>query len=425
VISRTSTFSYKGKDVPLRQIAEELGVAHVLEGSVRKAGNRVRISAQLIEAKSDAHLWSETYDRTMEDVFVIQDEIAADVVDQLKITLLGDVPTTKGVDPEAYALYLQARHTERMGSADAYEEALSHFESALAIEPDYPAAWDGLAGVYVNQAGKGLRSRASGYALAREAAKEALAINPEYAPAHGRLGWIAMREDGDLATAALRFQRALELAPSDLDILSNSAVLLAELGRTGKALTIQEYKAERDPLDPNSHSRLAAEYLYARRWDDAMASCRSALRLSPDMLAGHFLMGYALVMKGDPHRALERFAMEQSEMLRDYGETMAAHALGQEDKSTAKLRQFVEQWGDDLPGHAASLCGLLGEVDQAFQWLERSLESERPGIAAVDDPGLDSLRSDPRWISLLQRMGKSPEQLDGIEFDVTLPRSRS
>ena len=196
VISRSSAFSYKGKDVKLAQVAKELNVAHILEGSVRKAGNKVRITAQLIEARSDTHLWSNTWDRELDDIFAVQDEIAAAVVEQLKITLLGEAPKAKEVNPEAYALFLQGRQLRRQSTREGFEQAITLFQQALAIDPNYAAAWEQLAAVYVNQAAQGLRPLAEGLRLAREAATKALAIDPDFAPAHGRLGWIAMTFDG-------------------------------------------------------------------------------------------------------------------------------------------------------------------------------------------------------------------------------------
>ena len=192
VISRSSAFSFKGKDYDMPTIATQLNVAHVLEGSVRKAGNQVRITAQLIDTRSDTHLWSETYDRTLDDIFVIQDEIAAAVVDALKLTLLGDTPKSEEINPEAYALYLQAMYVGALGNADAYEQSNAILKQVLAIAPDYARAWRGLARNYANQVGDGLLPRDEGDPLAREALKQALAINPDFAEAHSTLAWKSM-----------------------------------------------------------------------------------------------------------------------------------------------------------------------------------------------------------------------------------------
>ena len=227
VTARTSSFSFKGKEIAIPEIARTLHVAHVLEGSVRKAGNSVRITAQLIKAGTDTHLWSQTYDRKLDDIFAIQDEIAADVVKQLKVTLLGAAPKARTTDPEAYALYLQAVQLGRQITAEAFQQSDALYRKVLAIDPRYAPAWDGLARNFINETSQGLLSNKEGFAQAREAATKALAIDPDYAPAHAGLGFIAMFGDNDLAGAAEHFKRALALDPADLDVLRNSAKLLA------------------------------------------------------------------------------------------------------------------------------------------------------------------------------------------------------
>ena len=227
VTARTSSFSFKGKEVAIPEIARTLHVAHVLEGSVRKAGNSVRITAQLIKAGADTHLWSQTYDRKLDDIFKIQDEIAADVVKQLKVTLLGAAPKARATDPEAYAFYLQAvqlgRQNDRRG-VRAVRRALSQGVG------DRPALRPGVAraGPQLHQRGDyGPRCPARrGSPEAREANMKALAIDPDYAPAHASLGYIAMFGDNDLAGAAEHFEHALALDPTDTDVLRNSATLL-------------------------------------------------------------------------------------------------------------------------------------------------------------------------------------------------------
>src|SRR6202007_2410801 len=244
-------FAFKGKETGIPEIARTLQVAHVLEGSVRKAGNSVRITAQLIKAGTDTHLWSQTYDRKLDDIFAIQDEIAADVVKQLKVTLLGAAPKVRTTDPEAYALYLQAVQLGRQFTAEAYKQSDALYRKALAIDPRYAPAWTGLSENFYHQANQGLLSSKEGYAQAREAATKAVAIDPEYAPAHARLGYIAMYGDSDFAAAAQHSQRALALDPSDLEVLRNSAALLQSLGRLDEALALEEAVVRRDPVNVN------------------------------------------------------------------------------------------------------------------------------------------------------------------------------
>src|SRR6478736_1214423 len=213
VTARTSSFSFKGKEVAIPEIARTLHVANVLEGSVRKAGNSVRITAQLIKAGTDTHLWSQTYDRKLDDIFAIQDEIAADVVKQLKVTLLGAAPKVRTTDPKAYALFLQGRQLGQQGNAEAYKQSDVLYRKVLAIDPRYAPAWAAQSENAYQEANQGLLSNKEAYTQSREAAMKALAIDPDYAPAHARLGWIAMTADNDLAGAAQDFKRALALDP--------------------------------------------------------------------------------------------------------------------------------------------------------------------------------------------------------------------
>jgi TolB-like protein/Tfp pilus assembly protein PilF len=423
VISRSSAFSFKGKDLELTDIAERLNVAHILEGSVRKSGNRVRITAQLIDARSDTHLWSETYDRTLDDIFAIQDDIAATVVAQLKITLLGDLPRVRETNPEAYALYLQARHLGRQGTAEGFEQGIALLKKVLALEPDYADAWSVLAVIYANQADSGLRPAAEGYALVREAAGKALAISPDHAGAHSSLGWIAMRHDNDLATAARHMERALELDPSNPAMIANTATLLLYLGRLDASIAFGEYVTARDPVNPVGYYNLGFYYLYARRWDEAIASYETALRLSPDFIATHFWLGMAMLFGGEPEAAMTAFTREEGdEELRVRGQALALYALGRQEEHQARLEELITRWGEQRPLTVAYVHAYTGDADAAFLWLEKSVAEGEVGRFEPDNPLFDSLRDDPRWLPLLASIGKSPEQLDAIEFEVTLPQ---
>ena len=197
VAARTSSFSFKGKQIEIPEIARQLHVANVLEGSVRKSGDELRITAQLIRAAEGYHLWSETYDRKMDDIFKIQDEIAGEVVKELKVKLLGAAPKVRTTDPKAYALYLQARELGRQFSAEAFAKSDALLRQVLEIDPRYAPAWDQLARNFSNKTNMSLLPPQEGWARAREAAEKALAIDPDYAAAHANLGFIAMFGDND------------------------------------------------------------------------------------------------------------------------------------------------------------------------------------------------------------------------------------
>jgi TolB-like protein/lipoprotein NlpI len=422
VISRTSAFSYKGKDIDIPTIAAQLNVAHVLEGSVRKAGNQVRISAQLIEASSDSHLWSETYERTLDDIFATQDEIAARVVEQLKLALLGDAPTVQATEPEAFALVLQARYLRRQFTPDTLKKSIALSEQALAIDPDYAAAWAGLASGYTRQASQGLRPFDEGYTLAREAASQALALDPAYAPAHRILAQIATDYDRDLVAAARHYERALALEPTNSDSISNAADTAASLGRLDQAIALAEYTAAHDPVAPSGYANLGLYYRFAGRLDEAIASFRSTLTLSPGYIGAQYLIGEALLLKGEPESALAIVRNEASEVHRVMGLVMAHHALGQAAASDAALATLIEKYEKEWAYNIAYVLAFRGEADRAFEWLNQAVAYNDPGLAYIaTEPLFANIHVGPRWLSFLESIGKSPKQLAAIEFKVTLP----
>lgn len=422
VTSRQSAFSFKGKDVLLGDVARQLNVAHVLQGSVRKSGGHLRITAQLIDARTDTQLWSETFDRDLGDIFTIQEEIAAAVVEQLKLQLLGGAPRVAAVDPQAYTLLLQARHFGNLGSADGYAETIRLLEQALAIDPDYAAAWVALSTTYANQAGSGVRPRDEGFALAQDAAERALAIDPQLASAHSRLGWIAMAYHNDLVAAAERLSRALELDPLNLGTIASSATLLRNLDRLEQATALLEYIRERDPVVPAVHYNLGYYYLAMGRWDDAIASYRSALRLSPGRMGAHHFIGVALLYKSDAMAAMAEFELEPNETLLLLGRVIGHHALGEDRQSDAALAEVIERFGREWAYYIAAALAYRGEADQAFEWLSRSAATNLHGLSGIaSNPLFGSIKDDPRWLPFLESAGLAPAQLDAIEFTVAGP----
>jgi TolB-like protein/Flp pilus assembly protein TadD len=422
VISRTSAFAFKGEKVDIPEVARKLNVAHVLEGSVRKSGNQVRITTQLIEARSDTHLWSETFDRTLDDIFATQDEIAIAVVDALKLTLLGDVPKTEKTDPEAYALYLQAMYLGTQGTAEALEQSSAMLRQVLAIAPNYARAWRGLARNYHNQFAIGLLPRDEAFSLAHEATIQALAIDPHLAMAHAGLGWIAIYYDRDLAAAARHYGHALSLEPTNLSVLSNSYALLLKLGRANEAIAILEDVVTSDPLNVIGHEDLGYLYYCAGRPDEAIASLRTVLQLAPDRRSTHWKLGKTLLLKGENEAALKAFQLEPVEPVRLVGLVMAYHALGQTAESDAVLTELMEKHEREYAGNIAMVLAYRGEVDRAFTWLDKASQYHAYGLSAVHyAPELANLHDDPRWLPFLESIGMSPEQLGAIEFNVTLP----
>ena len=422
VTARTSSFAFKGKEIGITEVARQLHVAHVLEGSVRKSGNAVRITAQLINAATDTHLWSQTYDRKLDDIFAIQDDIAADVVKQLKVTLLGAAPKARSTDPEAYALYLQAVQLGRQNTEEAFKQSDELFRKALAIDPRYAPAWADLSGTLANEAGQGLLPSKEGFAQAREAATKAVAIDPEYAPAHARLGRIAMYGDNDLAGAAQHLQRALALDPMDLDVLRNSATLLGSLSRLDEALALDEAVVLRDPVNVVALINLGIDQRMAGRFDAAIVSSRTVLSLSPGRGGVHAELGNALMLKGDAQGALVEIEQDTSELWRMVGLPMAYHALGRKADSDAALAALIAKLEKEAPSNIAYVYAYRDEPDKAFAWLDKAVEYSDPGLTSIATENLyDKIHTDPRWLPFLRKVGKAPEQLAKIEFKVALP----
>jgi TolB-like protein/lipoprotein NlpI len=426
VTARTSSFAFKGKETGISEIARTLHVANVLEGSVRKSGNSVRITAQLIKAGTDTHLWSQTYDRKLDDIFAIQDEIAADVVKQLRVTLLGAAPKARTTDPEAYALYLQAVQIVRQNTAEAFKQSDALLRKVLAIDPRYAPAWVGLCDNFTGEANEGLLPSKEGYTQAREAATKALLIDPDYASAHALLGYIAINGYNDLAAAAQHLKRALALDPADLYVLRGSAFLLATLGHLDEALVLRETVARRDPVNVDAFWDIGLYQRMAGRFDAAIASYRTVLSLSPGPgnISAHFHLGTVLLLKGDAHGALAEIEQETKDESRMVGLTMAYYALGRKADSDAALAALIAKYEKASTYNIAYVYAYRGEADKAFEWLDKAVEYGDPFVSEIVTENLfDKIHSDPRWLPFLRKIGKAPEQLAKIEFKVTLPHA--
>jgi len=425
VAARTSSFSFKGKGVEIPEIARQLHVANVLEGSVRKSGDQLRITAQLIRAAEGYHLWSETYDRKMDDIFKIQDEIAGEVVKELKVKLLGAAPKVRTTDPKAYALFLQARELGRQLNAEAFAKSDALYRQVLEVDPRYAPAWDGLARNFTNKTQIGVLSNQEGYARAREAAEKAMAIDPDYAPAHASLGYIA-DADNDPAGAARHYQRALALDPTNLEVLRNAALFLQALGRLDEAQALDEAVVRRDPVNVTALYNLGYHQRLAGRYEAAIASFRTVLSLSPDRGGAHAQLGMALMQMGDATAALAEIEQEKGEGWRMIGLPMAYCALGRKADADAALNALIAKYEKDAPCNIAYVYAFCGDADKAFEWLDKAVTYHDPGLGDIVTENLfDKIHSDPRWLPFLRKIGKAPDQLAKIEFKMPpLPQEK-
>ncbi len=378
VIGRTSSFQFKGRNEDLRVIGEKLNVAHILEGSVRKSGEKVRITAQLIRAADGSHLWSQTYDRTLDDIFVVQDDIAGEVVQALKLTLLAPTSVTRSrpVDPEAYNLDLQGRFFLERRSQKDFERAVEYFRRSLERDPEYAPAWAGLSRAYAGQADSGWVPTADGYRRAREAAEQALAFDPQLVDAHLAMGWIQSTYDWDWEAADARYRQALALAPGNAQALRQAGAQASTLGRWNEAIDLTNKAIERDPLRPGSYSNLCLYLLAVNRDTEAEAAIRKAFELDPDGGPWHSLIGLALLLQG---------------------------------KTDAALAALKSKYAGGAAYQIAEAHAFRGEVDLAFEWLERAYDQRDGGVSEIKgDPLMRGLVGDPRYKAFLRKL-KLPE----------------
>lgn len=422
VASRTSSFAFKNANVDIPTIGAQLSVAHVLEGSVRKSNGRVRITVQLIRADSGYHIWSNSYDRELGDIFAIQEDIANAVVENLRVKLLGDPPSVPDVNPEAYSRYLLAQQSARLRTPDGYEKSNAQYREALDIEPNYAAAWNGLATNFRRQTVIGVLSFDEGYPLAREAAQQAITINPDYASAFAELARISINYEGDLQAAAGYLTRAIQLEPANAEVLGNAAVLAFNLGRVDEAISLGEHISSRDPLNPAAHSNLGLYYLYGGSLDKAIASYRAALTLSPGRTGANYEIGVAHLLKAEPERALAAFADERDDEWRVKGTAMALHDLIRQTDYESALAELINRWGQRWPSEVAQVYAWSGNADAAFQWLDKAVLQNEVGLKnQFLVPMYASLHADPRWREFRERTGSSESQLAAIEFRVGFP----
>ena len=406
VTSRTSAFSFKGKEGDLKTIADKLGVTHVLEGSVRKAGDQLRITAQLIEVATDSHLWSETYDRQMDNIFAVQEDIAASVGGALKATLeRGQPPEVQETEPAAYNAYLQGRYFLDRRSKEDLEKAIGYYEQALRIDPDYARAWVGLAAAHSRQADWGYVPVDEGYGKARQEAEKALELDPNLAEAHASLGCIKRSYDWDWTGADAAYRRALELEPANAEVVSGAATLAATLGRFEEAITLHRRAIELDPLRVRAHYYLGLTAYYAGRLEEAEGAFRKALELNPQYPGAHQVLGRIYLMRSKPEEALAEMQKEPEPLWRGFGLALAYHAAGRKKEADAALADYIDKNQNEAAFQIAEIYAYRGETDKAFEWLERAYKQRDGGLSQLKgDPLLRSLESDPRYAAFLKKM---------------------
>ena len=423
VIARTSSFAFKGKEADIAEIARKLGVAHVLEGSVRTSGDKVRITAQLIRASDSSHLWSETYDRQLTDVFAVQDEIASAVVSQLKVSLLGAAPKARATDPKAYALFLQARELARQYNVEAFVESEKLYRQALAIDPSYTPAAVGLSLVYFGRVDLGVLTPEQGIAQGKTLLVQAMAADPGYAQAYATLALYEGMIERNYTDAARNLERAFELDPSDPELAGLASAIARRLGRLDLAIALGEYHVSRDPVNVDAYDAVALAARYKGEFDKSIAAYRTLLSLAPDAGWQHTAYGNVLLQVGDAAGALAEYQKEPIECFRLGGLSAAYRALGRQAEAEAALTSQVQRCATTKPFSTAVALATSGDADGAFAMLDKAAAVNDLDLGAITIyPSLASLHDDPRWLPLLRRLGIAPEQLAAIKLDVQVPK---
>jgi TolB-like protein/DNA-binding winged helix-turn-helix (wHTH) protein/tetratricopeptide (TPR) repeat protein len=415
VISRTSVMRYKRIRKPLIDIARELNVDAVVEGEVLRSQNRVRVTAQLVDASTDRHLWSETYDRDLRDVVSLQADVAQSISKAIgaRVTPAEDShrPSTRRIDPEAYEAYLKGRFFYQKRTTAGFNKAADYFRQAVRIDPRFAEAYAGLAKTYDILGTYGILPPNECFPKAREAADKALQLDDTLSEAYTARGTAWTMYERDWSAAEQDFQRALKLNPNDADAHHLHAEHLTNIGRAEGAIAEMARARELDPLSLPVNGTLGRTYRDARRNEEADVQCRKTVELDPDFALGHWCLGVTDI-------AEKRYTEALTEMQR-------ANALGEAPLYTLGLGYAYAVSGDRTRAEAiikslekrpdnaytpayyiASIYGALGEKDMAFTWLQRAYAERDPGITyLLLDPFMDPLRSDPRFDVLVRQVG--------------------
>ncbi len=424
VISRSTAWTFKGSDIAALDLRDRLDVTHVLDGSVRKSGDRVRVTAQLIDARTDAHLWSETYDEHLDDIFAIQDRISAQIANELKIQLLGDMSSAREIDSTAYELFLRARFIQRSDSLTAHGEAIAMLEKVLEIEPDYVPAMYELALITYLNAGDSNEEQEQARTRARNIVEKMAEISPFSSFTNGWQSYIAARWDNDIEAAARHLERAIADDPHNPpQVLTRAASLLATLGRANEAFAVARYNAARDPactICATMMANVARQTGYYEEGAEYLEALLAWQPLTPNIA---WQLGAAWLAADEPAKALDLFEylIDEAHSNGKLGRVMALFDLGRTNEFEAEFAAFREADPDNWEGFAR-ICAWTGRNDAAFEFLERLIEAEGPGAAEFARSALYArLSADPRYNEFLEKYGFADSDYSHIEFNPPYP----
>ncbi len=417
VMSRDSAFMYKGKDADARTVGQALGVRAVLKGHVMQRGDDLEISAELVDARDNSHIWGQQYSRKAADIFALQGDLAKEMTTMLRMRLSGedDKRITKSytASPEAYQDYLRGSYWRWKITDDGYSKGIEYFQRAIAKDPTYALAYSGLAECYSGRANNDFVPRKEGYPRAKEAALKALELDDTLAEAHTSLAFVKTDYDWDWSGAEKELQRAIELNPGYARAHEQYGYLLYRVGRLEEAIAEEKRGVELDPLSLLNNRVLGQSFYAARQYDRAIEQFRKTLELDPNFLNGHMLLGVAYLQKS---MYREGIAEIEKELMISANSTGALSELGhgyalegrraEAQRVLDQLNEISKQKYVPAVTRAVIYAG-LGDKDKAFEWLEKGYEDQSIGAIKVN-PAYDPLRSDPRFQNLLRRMNLQP-----------------
>jgi len=409
VIGRSSSFRFKDRKEEPKTIGEKLGVSTLLEGTVRKQGDKVRIVAELINAADGIELWSRTFDRELKDIFAVQEEIAAAVASSLKVTLLGSDerssanPATKNT--EAHNAYLLGHYYFQRRNLEDYRKAVAYFDEAIRLDPDYGLAYAERSEAWTligDLSGQGKTA----WPKAREDAEKAVAIAPTLAEAHAALGWVRFFAEWKFAEGLSELRRAKELSPANPTANDLLARVVVYLGKPGEAEKQARQAVELDPLAYPAQNNLARVLWFEGKLDEADAIARKAAELQPSAASAHRWQVLVAAKRGDGETALREAQLEPDPGYRLFELALAQYVRGDRQAADAALADLIANGRDQLAYQIAQVYAVRGEKEKAFEWLQISFDTHDTGtLGLLIDPLLRDLRPDPRYKSLLTKLG--------------------
>jgi TolB-like protein/DNA-binding winged helix-turn-helix (wHTH) protein/Tfp pilus assembly protein PilF len=411
VVARSSAFQFKGKNEDLRAVGRKLGVANVLEGSVRKEGNHIRITAELVKAEDGFQLWSETYDREIGGIFATQEEIAGAVSGALQLKLLSAsgaaiTSSSRTANSKAYEAYLQGQYFSAKGQdKEDLKKALTYANQATELDPNYAPAWAQRAQALQSLSRIALIEPDEGFRAARESAKKAISLDPNLTTGYLALGLVQVSHDWDWEGADSSFRKAAQLEPGSAAVLSNRAYLARHLGRLDETVDLYTQAIALDPLRANAHLSFGYVRYLADQFDEAKAELQKAEDLNPRLSGLHLTRGQVLLLEGHPQEALNEIEQETGDWDKLSGEALAYHALGNRREADKALAKLIAMHQNDAAYQIAEAYAFRGETEKAFQWMDRAIRQRDPGAPEFrSNPLMKSLRQDSRWAGLSNKM---------------------